>query len=327
MIKTLYICNLLLLLPLSSISQDSINYGDVKSWAALPWKQDDADKVPVEELENRQDTAKVDVFFIHPTSYLMGFGWNADINNTVVNERTDIGSIKNQASVFNGSCRVFAPRYRQAVLRSFYPKNEKRGNEALDFAYQDVKAAFEYYLENYNEGRPIIIATHSQGTRHGVKLVREYFDGKPMQEKLVAAYLVGFAVKCNDFENIQSCERAGQTGCFVGWNTFKWGADEGVIRADFYDEACCINPLNWKADTTYASKELHLGSTAFTFFDNLDKGVVDAQCHNGKLWVNPPSGAKYANISRNYHIYDYNFFYGNIRENVAQQVKNYLESK
>ncbi len=317
----------LLMSALIGVSQETIDYSDDKHWAALPWKEDDADKVPVEALQDRQDSAKVDVFFIHPTSYMIGFDWNADINNIVVNERTDIGSIKNQASVFNGSCRVFAPRYRQAVLRSFYPKNEKKGSEALDFAYKDVKAAFEYYLQNYNKDRPIIIATHSQGTRHGLRLVQEYFDGKPLQEQLVAAYLVGFAVKCNDLERIKPCNNPGETGCFVGWNTFKWGADESVMRADFYDEACCVNPLSWKNDTAYAGKELHKGSTAFTFFDNLDKEAVDAKCVNGKLWVNPPSGAKYANISRNYHVYDYNFFYGNIRENVAQQVENYLKDK
>lgn len=314
----------LVILPFAGMGQETIDYSDIDSWAALPWKDDDADKVPSDELKNRQDSAQVDVFFIHPTSYLMGFDWNAEITNVVVNERTDIGSIKNQASVFNGSCRVFAPRYRQAVLRSFYPKNEKRGNEALEFAYQDVKAAFEYYLENYNDGRPIVIATHSQGTRHGLKLVQEYFDGKPLQDKLVAAYLVGFAVKCDDFKKLKPCDEPGETGCFVGWNTFKWGADDGVIRADFYDEACCVNPLSWRIDTLTAGKELHKGSTAFTFFDSLDKKALDAKCVDGKLWIHPPSGSKYANISRNYHIYDYNFFYGNIRENVAQQVKNYL---
>lgn len=315
---------LLFLTPVFCLGQYLVDYGDDKAWAALPWMEDEADKVNIWEYKDNQDTAKVDVFFIHPTSYLAGIAWNADIKNVLINERTDQGAIKNQASVFNGSCRVFAPRYRQAVLRSFYPVNERRGGEALEFAYEDVKSAFEYYLEHYNEGRPIVIASHSQGTRHAVRLMKEYFDSKPLQEKLVAAYLIGFAVACDDFENIKVCEGEGETGCFVAWNTFKWGA-EGVIREGFYDGACCVNPLSWKADSSFAGRELHKGSVTFTLFDHLDKNEIDAKCEEGKLWIHPPKSIKYANITRNYHIYDYNFFYGNIRENVNLQVVNYLK--
>lgn len=314
---------LLLISPVIAQCQYLVDYSDEKAWAALPWMEDEADKVNIWEYKDNQDTAKVDVFFIHPTSYLTGIAWNADLKNILINERTDQGSIKNQASVFNGSCRVFAPRYRQAVLRSFYPINKRRGEEALEFAYNDIKAAFEYYLEHYNEGRPIIIASHSQGTRHAVRLVKEYFDGKPLQDKLVAAYLIGFPVECNSFDSLNVCEAEGETGCFVSWNTFKWGAKEAT-REGFYDNACCVNPLSWKADSSFAGRELHKGSVTVTLFDHLDKNEVDAKCEGGKLWVHPPKSVKYVNISKNYHIYDYNFFYGNIRENVATRVKNYL---
>jgi len=253
-----------------------VDYSLAENWAALPLKKDQADKTPVFEMKDEQDTAKVDVFFIHPTSYLSGIKWNANIDNFLINERTDVGSIMNQASVFNGSCRVYAPRYRQAILRSFYPIYEKRGKEALDFAYQDVKRAFEYYLEHYNNGRPFIIASHSQDTRHAVRLIQEFIDGKPLQKQLVTAYLIGFAVKCTDFHQIPLCEQEGQTDCFIAWNTFKWGAKD-VIREGFYDDACCVNPLNWKADDSYASEKEHKGSVPFTF-NRLDTNAVDARC-------------------------------------------------
>jgi alpha-beta hydrolase superfamily lysophospholipase len=62
----------------------------------------------------------------------------------------------------------------------------------VDLAYADVKAAFQYYLAHYNEGRPIIIAGHSQGTAHATRLLHEFFEHDPkLRRQLVAAYLIG----------------------------------------------------------------------------------------------------------------------------------------
>ena len=94
-------------------------------WASLPDKADNADLVPVETLTNGQQEAEVDVFFIHPTSYSKGELWNADVNDAKVNKKTDVGTMKYQASVFNGSCRIYAPRYRQAMIKAFLPTPKK----------------------------------------------------------------------------------------------------------------------------------------------------------------------------------------------------------
>jgi len=141
------------------------DYSKEKYWAALPTKKDSADAVPHGSgLKDGQANAKADVFFIYPTIYLAGRDWNADINNKRLNRRIDKTTIRLQASVFNGSCKVYAPRYRQAVLASFRNDNEN-GKKALDFAYQDVKAAFEYYLKYYNNGEPLI--SHPTARVHG----------------------------------------------------------------------------------------------------------------------------------------------------------------
>ena len=124
------------------------NYDDLNYWAASPFKEDPSDEVP-NELNNSVKDSLADVFFIYPTSYTdtkMPDGWNADIDDQKINEKTDKESILYQASIFNKYCRVFAPRYRQANLEAFYTKNKKVGDSALDLAYQDVKKAFEFYL-------------------------------------------------------------------------------------------------------------------------------------------------------------------------------------
>ena len=70
---------------------------------------------------------------------------------------------------------------------------------AFATAYADIKAAFEYYLKNYNHGRPIIIASHSQGSTHALHLLKDYFENKPLQKQLVAAYIVGMTIPTEFF--------------------------------------------------------------------------------------------------------------------------------
>src|SRR5690606_1271412 len=130
----------------------SPDYRQSSAWAALPDRPDSADVVAVEGWHDAQDTAAVDVFFIHPTSYTGKKGdryWNAPLADAAVNLRTDKSTMKYQASLFNSVGRVYAPRYRQAHLHCFYSKDKAHAEEALRLAYADVRSAFMYYLENF----------------------------------------------------------------------------------------------------------------------------------------------------------------------------------
>ena len=140
------------------------------------------DKQPVDQLP-------ADLFFIHPTTYF-GAKWQmppSDDHST--GEITSLVLSKN-ASAFNGTCRIFAPRYRQATLFSFFG-DVPSGRAALDGAYADVRAAFQHYLAVQNQGRPFVIASHSQGGWHAVRLLQEFVEAKPLADKFVAAYCLG----------------------------------------------------------------------------------------------------------------------------------------
>jgi len=114
---------------------------------------------------------------------------------------------------------MYAPFYRQAHIRSFREEfKQKGGDAALDYAYQDVRHAFEYYLEHYNQGKPIVLASHSQGTLHAARLIKDFFDGKPLRDQLVAAYLVGIGIPKDAFSDIQLINKPDETGGFVSWN-------------------------------------------------------------------------------------------------------------
>jgi hypothetical protein len=298
------------------------DYSQNKYWAALPTVKDSADAVPKGAvLADGQSEAKADVFFIYPTIYLFGKTWNADVNKKQLNDRIDKSTILHQATVFNGSCRVYAPRYRQAVLKSFFKLNGN-GKKALDFAYVDVKAAFEYYLKNYNNGRPVVIASHSQGTWHAQQLLHEYFEkDSSLRKRLIAAYLIGGWVKKNEYTNIPASNSASQTGCVISWNSFKWGVKNNKFFGTDHE---CVNPLTWNTDTLQASASLNRGSVPYGL-SRIDKDIADAKISaEGLLWVHKKKMKGYKN-GRNYHITDYNLFWMNIRENVKLRIDTYFE--
>lgn len=302
------------------------DYSNLNYWAAHPFKIDPSDEVPV-DLKNESRDTLADVFFIYPTTYTdknLPMGWNADIDNEELNKKTDNSTIRYQASVFNKYCRVFAPRYRQASLVAFFTSDKQKGEAALDTAYEDVKAAFEYYLKYYNNGRPVIIASHSQGTRHAGKILKEFFEGKPLQNQLVCAYLIGLPVFSNYFSQMKPCEDSTSTGCFVSWRTFEEGYISPVIEQEKL-KAYVINPLTWTMDTGIAPSQLNKGGVLRNF-NKVIPGVVHAQIHGNILWVNKPRffGSIFLTI-KNYHIADYNLFYSNIRENAGTRIKAFLQ--
>ena len=146
------------------------DYSNIIYWAAHPYAKDLSDSIPRPLMKEKRDSM-TDVFFVHPTTYLQHKksppSWNASINDATINAKTDYSTILYQASVFNASCRVFAPRYRQAHIAAFFSEDSITTKKAFDTAYADIKNAFKYYLNNENKGRPIIIASHSQGTKIG----------------------------------------------------------------------------------------------------------------------------------------------------------------
>ncbi|MFI5148777.1 MAG: DUF3089 domain-containing protein [Bacteroidia bacterium] len=299
------------------------DYSNPDTWAALPDKKDSADALPPGASDGQAE-AKVDVFFIHPTTYIIGHHWNGGVNWKGLNSFTDKGPIRNQASVFNGSCKVYAPRYRQAKL-SAYMDVRGNGPKAFDTAYADVRKAFRYYLDHYNQGRPVIIASHSQGTDHAIRLMHEFFDNDPvLSSRLVACYLIGRPITRDSLKHTPPCDSARQTGCYVTWNTLHWG-EKKLFFAEPKD-LICTNPLSWKRDTIYIPANKNLGSLQ-TFGKPPLKNTIDAQCtHTGILWVHVPIFSGYPQWS-SYHIYDYNFYYMNIRENVKQRVDAYFKNQ
>ncbi len=303
------------------------DYGDLQNWAAHPMKTDSADLLPIPELDNVQDTSGVDVFFLHPTTYTRRPGntlWNGPIEEDKLRTKTEKYPIRYQATALNGAGRIYAPFYRQAHIESYFTKNRKESaKQAFGIAYSDVERAFLYFLENENEGRPFIIASHSQGTQHAERLIMRLIDGKALQKKMIAAYLIGMPVTEDAFKEIRPCRSEIQTNCFCSWRTWKRGSLP-IAKRDTVSNVLVTNPLTWKT-TGYAPREMNKGTLLRDFHKIYKPGLVDAEVQDRVLWVNRPRFPwSFLILRPNYHIADYNLFWMNIRENARMRVQAYL---
>ena len=298
------------------------DYTLAASWAALPDRADAADVTPPETAyPEAQSTAPADVFWVHPTLYTDDpgerFAWNADVADADLNARIDESTIRMQASAFNAAGRVFAPRYRQAHISTYYTEDSLKSRAAFDTAYADVRRAFREFLRKHNGGRPIIIAGHSQGTTHAKRLVREYFDGTPRADRLVAAYLVGMPVAPDYFAQLPPCTSPAQTGCFVSWRTWQRPATPPEMTAPY---PVVTNPLSWTTDTTHVPATRNAGGTLRKL--ELVEELTDAQVHRGILWINRPDffGKRIIRMD-NWHAADVNLFYESVRGNAVRRVE------
>lgn len=299
------------------------DYSKEDSWSALPFRQDVADIVVKGETWISDSLKDVDVFYVHPTIYQKGPLWNASLDMHKLNRKVDKYPVRLQASVFNASCRVFAPRYRQAVVKVFYEKSED-GFKALDFAYQDVKRAFRYYLKHFNKGRPFIIAGHSQGTYHTRRLLQEEIDTTKLLEQMVAAYVIGFAVNDSMYENIKLCNSESETGCFISWMSYKSGYKPSGW---WFENAQSLNPLSWESDTSEIRIDDYDGTIVLNPNRHFSRPMsVKVKRLEGEiLWVK--TKAPWLRMMKNLHVADYSLFYRSIRENVKTRAKAYFEKQ
>ena len=304
------------------------DFSNLNYWAAHPLKWDPSDSIPKPLRKEKRDTL-VDVFFLHPTMYTMELkdsNLNADIDDAYLNAKTDYSSILFQASVFNQHARIYAPRFREAHISAYFTSDTLASINAFATAYADIKTAFEYYLKNYNHGRPIIIASHSQGSTHALQLLKDFFENKPLQKQLIAAYIVGMTIPPNSFSALKMCEDSLQTGCVCGWRTFREGYKAPYIEAE-KEFSLVTNPITWKTDSEYAHKKMNSGSVLLKF-NKVYQQTTDAQIHEGVVWVKRPTFPwSFLYSTKNYHVGDINLYYMNIRENVAQRINSYFRNQ
>ena len=283
----------------------------------------------------------VDVFYVYPTIYAGSYPRNMSIANA--ENRTNVQKMLiAQAGVYAESANLFAPYYRQESMlaRLDFEATGKTIDETFQLGYNDVENAFAYYLEHLNNGRPFILAGHSQGTLALIELMKNTFDNAALQDKLVAAYLIGFSLTKNDLAQypwMKIVQSSDDVGRIITFNTEAPGAPESFIHRE---GAIAVNPLSWTTTGDKATSDSHLGAKFFSVstgelleeIDNFSSAQVDTK--KGVLLITDMKSPMQEDIDLSdfgifpngiYHKYDYSFWYNNLSENVKTRIAAYLE--
>lgn len=317
------------------------DYTKAESWMAKPGDGHNlADWLPVSATGqsptlSAPESRAAATFYIHPTTYLLNDRWNAPLApGGDIGRRTDI-FVQSQASAFNGVSQIWAPRYRQAAFGAFLLQSTD-ATKALDLAYGDVLKAFDAFMAA-NPGKPIILAGHSQGSLHLLRLLADRKDA--LKGRLVAAYVVGWPVSSSadlPSTGLSACTAPNQSSCIASWESFRDPANPELVLKGWQnskgpngaqrrrDDIICTNPLTGTANGD-AQPSANLG-TLVPDGDlsnaSLQPGRVGATCDKGLLMIDGdvPDFGPYVLPGNNYHVYDYALYWGSIRADAARRL-------
>ena len=184
---------------------------------------------------------------------------------------------------------------------------------------------------------PIILAGHSQGSLHLMRLLQE--NKERLKGRLVAAYVVGWPISTTadlPMLGFPPCSEPQQTGCILSWMSFGEPANPSLMFEEWEKTAglngkprdrkdvLCVNPLTGTQNGTEEPIENPgtLVPSADFASATVAMGQVGAECRNGLLMIKgeiPPLGP-YVLPGNNYHVYDYALFWAGIAEDANGRV-------
>ena len=302
-----------------------IDYSNPGHWLSLP----------------AHPSKPVDVFYVYPTVWAKVDP--AEPNYCAIDHPSmhqgAVSAFNKQATAFETTGNVYAPFYRQADGACTLSLAEDQRWEVLrKVPAADVTTAFDYYIRHYNNGRPFIIAGHSQGANVLMFLLSEYMKTHPdVYAGMIAAYVIGYPVTAEFMAANKHLRFAGgpdDTGVIISYNTQSPKVVPGTNIVVANNIGIVINPINWKRDETPAPASESLGSympdstmTHFGKVHNFADARIDL-VHGIIICSSVNDNAIYA-MSNGldlgvYHIFDINFYYYNLRENAERRANRFL---
>jgi hypothetical protein len=299
------------------------------------------------------EPTKVDVFFVHPTTFDGGKNWNGPIGDRPSARMLSGVMLPNYAAPFAPQATVFAPRYRQASLYTALSLFDD-AVDARRFAYGDVRAAFGYFVDRLSRGRPFILVGVEQGGGLASRLLRDVIAPDPaLRQRLVAAYLIDTIVPADEFtarDPTPACAARDQAGCVVAWMSVQRGDfgrvhrilsrsmvwnDHGELAPLAGRIPLCVNPLLGAATEALAPERLNLGAANAT---GLEWGVrpafmvrqVSAQCDGGVLRVSRPRSSSLRPIgdwANRLKEPGYNLFYADLEADAHARVARWFATR
>ncbi|MEO6432628.1 MAG: DUF3089 domain-containing protein [Sphingomicrobium sp.] len=312
---------------------DGPDYTQSAAWLARPGLDSAASWLP--DGFERAAPGKAAAFYVHPTTYLNRDRWNAPLDpGGQTSARTTL-FLRSQASALSSAGDIWAPRYRQAAYGAFL-LDSPDATRALDLAYSDVLAAFDTFIADVPADRPLILAGHSQGSLH---LLRLLADRKTkLSSRLVAAYVVGWPISTTadlPATGLAACATPAATGCVMSWQSFgqpanpnlvldAWEKAPGRSAAHRRADIICTNPVTG----TVGGASLPVDNPGTLVPDgnftsaSLAAGQVGARCDHGLLEIGGaiPALGPYVLPGNNYHVYDYALFWAAIRRDAERRL-------
>lgn len=305
----------------------SPNYTNPDSWLVMP-------------AHFSREKQPVDVFWVYPTILSDNVTYLMDISNAALREKAH-WTLVEQASIFDGQANIYAPFYRQNNVK-INPLMLTEAKPIFDLGQQDLIRAFDYFLKHFNKGeRPIILAAHSQGSVRVVELSKagELLTGDAGSlKRLVAAYVIGYSITPSDLEQnplMKICESATETECFITYNTISDADDKEKEGPTIIPGTFVVNPPSWTTDTTFVPASENIEAVFFKHEhpknpDRYPNFAAAQIIHNALVITNISNPEELPATSVTfpegvYHMYDYAVFYGNLRKNVGDRIRSYLE--
>ncbi len=321
--KLIKIMLLLVLAAFCSLaSAQEPDYADTCSWAY--WRVG----------ENKA----ADLFIVCPTVDL-GTGGNKNMSLADNEAKKNFyGALNMERGIYEQHCRMYAPYYRQAVLADYdLPANE--AEPYFNLAYKDVRAAFVYYMQHENNGRPFVLAGFSQGAEMCLRLLKEFGNEDFVKDNMVACYAIGWRFTPQEAEKypyIQPAKCAYDLGKVIVFNSEAPEVTSSAIVPEDV-KTFAINPLTWSCGTQKAPKTLNAGAC----FTDYSGAVVREVPQLTGCYIDSVRGTlKVTDVDKKefvpglplfsegvYHIYDYQFFYRNLQQNVNLRIKTFMEER
>lgn len=319
-------CNLVLVLMLLAVcslaAAQTPDYNDSSNWAY--WRVGEG--------------KAADLFIICPT---VDLGTDGHTNMSLADEQTKasfVGALNMQRGIYDADCRMYAPYYRQAVLADYdLPANE--AEPYFNLAYKDVRAAFVYYMQHENNGRPFVLAGFSQGAEMCLRLLKEFGNESFVKNNMVACYAIGWRFtpqEAAEYPYIQPAKCAEDLGKVIIFNSEAPEVTSSAIVPEGV-KTFAINPLTWSCGSQKAPKTLNAGAC----FTDYSGAVVREVPQLTGCYIDSVRGTlKVTDVDKKefvpglplfsegvYHIYDYQFFYRNLQQNVNLRIKTFMEER
>lgn len=260
----------------------------------------------------------VDLFYICSTStfdYTKGkavvhYAWAAD-STACHSMREEMEGVDR---ILSGELNYYSPYYRQITMETYL--DTALISSRFPLTMEDVNAAFNYYIENFNEGRPFVLAGFSQGGQALVELLKRLPE--ELHKRMVAAYVLGWKIteeEVEEYGSIVPATGADDTGVTICYNSVEDPEDATPLISE--GNAVAINPVNWVTDSTPA-----------VLFDTL---TVTLDQQSKLLLVDGFEGTGYAwkpyFKDGCYHTFEIRWYGASLRQNIADRCRNYLSKE